>query len=197
MYRFYINRIENDYHYGELARVFLPDDEFEVIPLDVSSRNLALRPGSFLVNAKGSDDRDEIKRELYDLLAGLSGRTPEWGTLTGVRPLKLAYEMLTEAVSDPGSCTDKTGSSDPIDPIDGMCALLAERYLISPSKIALLREIAEYQISCEMGDPSSKAGVYIGIPFCPTRCEYCAFASNVAGRDEIAEYLTKDRKSVV
>ncbi|MBR0400617.1 MAG: coproporphyrinogen dehydrogenase HemZ [Mogibacterium sp.] len=174
MYRFYINRIENDYHYGELARVFLPDDEFEVIPLDTGGRHLALRPGSFLVNESGSDDRDEIKRELYKLLVSLTDRTSDWGTLTGVRPLKLAYEMLAE--------TDSTYS---------MCEALAERYLISASKIALLREIAEYQISQNMGDPSSKAGVYIGIPFCPTRCEYCAFASNVAGADEIAEYLTK------
>ena len=173
MYRFYINRIENDYHYGELARVFLPDDEFEVIPLDTGGRHLALRPGSFLVNASGSADRDEIKRELYELLAGLTGSGSDWGTLTGVRPLKLAYEMLSE-----------TGS------IEGMCEALAARYLISESKTDLLREIAEYQLSQNMGDPSSKAGVYIGIPFCPTRCEYCAFASNVAGADEIAEYLT-------
>lgn len=180
MYRFYLNNIENDYHYGELARVFLPDDEFEAIPLYVGGARLALGPGSFLVNSSCSEDRDEIKRELYGLLSSLTGRGSDWGTLTGVRPLKLALEVLSE-----------TGSPD------AMCDVLADRYLISDRKISLLREIADYQLANGMGAvdasyrtvPPSKAGVYIGIPFCPTRCEYCAFASNVAGEDEIAAYL--------
>ena len=34
MYRLYINNIDNEYRYSELARVFLDDDEFEVIPVD-------------------------------------------------------------------------------------------------------------------------------------------------------------------
>lgn len=187
MYRFYINNIDNDYHYGELARVFLPDDEFEVIPLDIGSRSLALRPGSFLVNASCSDDRDGIKRELYSLLSSLTGMEPGWGTLTGVRPLKLAFEVLGEAAS---------GRDIDADALREMCRILADRYLISGPKISLLEEIAGYQITHGMGpigkaDPSAVTGVYIGIPFCPTRCEYCAFASNVASDEEIADYLDK------
>lgn len=172
MYRFYINNIENDYHYGELARVFLAEDEFEVIPVHVPDQELPLRAGSYLVNRTGSSDRDTIKRELYHLLAEITGMSADWGTLTGVRPLKLAYEMLSESGS-----------------LEGMVNLLSERYLVSDSKASLLREIAEYQLDHISGDPSSKAGLYVGIPFCPTRCEYCAFASNVAGKEAIAEYF--------
>ena len=172
MYRFYINNITNDYHYSELARVFLADDEFEVIGIRLPGGRLPLRDGSFIINREGSGDRDEIKREFYRLLSGLTGRDPGWGTLTGVRPLKLAYEMLRESGS-----------------ISGMEKLLADRYLVSDDKISLLREIVEYQQSVLEGDPSSRAGLYIGIPFCPTRCEYCAFASNVATEDEIAAYF--------
>ena len=47
----------------------------------------------------------------------------------------------------------------------------------------------DYQIASLHGDPSAKAGLYIGIPFCPTRCEYCAFASNVAPDEDIQEYF--------
>lgn len=172
MYRFYINNTDNDYHYLELARVFLSDDEFEVIPFMATGDRLCLREGSFLINASGSDDRDEIKREMYHLLSDLTGRDSGWGTLTGVRPLKLAYEMLSEAGS-----------------VSVMKDLLAERYLLSEHKISLLTEILEYQMEHLEGDPSSKAAVYIGIPFCPTRCEYCAFASNVAPQEDIAEYF--------
>ena len=171
MYRFYINNIENDYHYNELARVFLTEDEFETFPVNIEG-TICLSNDSYLINASRSGDRDEIKREMYRLLSEITGLRPEWGTLTGVRPLKLAFDLLEEAGS-----------------IDGMDALLKERYLISDSKAGLLREIAEYQLSCSLGDPTASAGLYVGIPFCPTRCEYCAFASNVAGKDEIAEYL--------
>lgn len=179
MYRFYINNIDNDYHYGELARVFLAEDEFEVIPVRVSDQDLPLRKTSFLINKAGSDDRDTIKRELYNLLSDLTGMHADWGTLTGVRPLKLAFELLKESGS-----------------IQGMTDLLRERYLVSDSKAALLAEIAEYQLSNISGDPSSAAGLYIGIPFCPTRCEYCAFASNVAGKDAIAEYFSNLLKEI-
>ena len=173
MYRFYISNITNDYHYSELARVFLSDDEFEVIGIETPKKKLKFREGSYLVNASGSADREAIKREFYHLLSSLTGRSSGWGTLTGVRPLKLAYEMLNEAGD-----------------LDGMEALLSERYLLSSEKISLLREITEYQTSVLEGDPSAKTGLYIGIPFCPTRCEYCAFASNVAPESDIEEYFS-------
>ncbi len=173
MYRFYVNKTDNDHHYAELARLFLADDEFEVIPFDAPGSGLHLREGSYLINSSGSDDRDEIKREMYHLLADLTGRQSGWGTLTGVRPLKLAYEMLREAGS-----------------VSGMRQLMKERYLVSEGKIDLLADIVNYQLKHLEGDPSSMAAVYIGIPFCPTRCEYCAFASNVAPESDIAEYFS-------
>lgn len=172
LYRFYINNISNDYHYSELARVFLADDEFEVIGINMPGGRLPLREGIFIINRSGSSDRDEIKREFYRLLSDITGRESGWGTLTGVRPLKLAYDMLRESGS-----------------LSGMEKLLSERYLVSEEKISLLREIAEYQISVLNDDPSLVAGLYIGIPFCPTRCEYCAFASTVAPEEDIQEYF--------
>ena len=174
MYRIYINNIENEYHYTELARIFLPDEEFEVVPVKIPDGVLPVRDNHFIVNSTGSDDREAIKRELYHLLSDLTGKNPDWGTLTGVRPLKLAYELFNE-----------TGS------IDGMCELFRSRYLLSDSKISLLKDILEYQLSVMDPHPEEFTGLYAGIPFCPTRCEYCAFASNVAGEEVIAEYLDK------
>ena len=172
MYRFYIKGIDNDYHYAELARVFLSDDDFEIIPVNSAPNQEILREGSYVLNASGDMDRDAIKRELYGILSEASGGQSKWGTLTGVRPLKPALDIL-----------DRVGS------ISEMKAELKRKYLISDEKANLLADIATYQRAHIEGNASDRFSVYAGIPFCPTRCEYCSFASNVADADAIERYL--------
>ena len=155
----------------ELARVFLPDDSFETIAYSGKPVAHLLRENSFFINEKGSDDREEIKREFYELLSDLTGIRPPWGTLTGVRPLKPALEM----------CRDTS--------VSAMVTAIREKYLLSRSKASLLADIADYQLTHVDGVPWEKASVYIGIPFCPTRCAYCSFASNVAPAEAHAAYL--------
>ena len=155
----------------ELARVFLPDDSFETIAYSGKPVAHLLRENSFFINEKGSDDREEIKREFYELLSDLTGLRPPWGTLTGVRPLKPALEM----------CRDTS--------VSAMETAIREKYLLSGSKASLLADIADYQLTHVDGIPWEKASVYIGIPFCPTRCAYCSFASNVAPAEAHEAYL--------
>ncbi|MBR0308130.1 MAG: coproporphyrinogen dehydrogenase HemZ [Mogibacterium sp.] len=181
MYRFYINNTENEYHYMELARVFLPDDSFEVIAYTgnkTAKLKDLLRDGSYLINAEGSDDRDEVKRELYRLLSDLTGEAPPWGTLTGVRPLKPALEEARRS-----SVTE-------------MRSAIELKYLMSKSKSSLIADIADYQLRNVSGRPYDKASLYIGIPFCPTRCSYCSFASNVASAADIESYLNDLLKEI-
>lgn len=180
LYRFYINNVDNDYHYGELIRVFIPDDDFEVLTINFTDcSNVLLGPKHFIVNSSCSDDRDTIKRELYHILESITGLHSDWGTLTGVRPLKLAFDIY-----------NKYGS------INLMKQELSSKYLVDDSKINLLTEILEYQLKYITGNPSEKIGLYVGIPFCPTRCAYCSFASNVAGGNAIAEYFSNLLKEV-
>lgn len=171
MYRFYINNTDDEYHYLELGRAFLPDDGFEVIPYRGSSLDGLLKDGSFFVNSKGSSDRDEIKREFFRLLSDITGSIPPWGTLTGVRPLKPALAIASETS------------------VQEMRKVFADKYLVSEAKIDLISEIADYQLSLGLGDPWDKVSVYAGIPFCPTRCAYCSFASNVADAEAQERYL--------
>lgn len=180
MYRFYINNVDNDYHYDALARVFFGDDDFEVITINrPDAGNLVLGDNSYMVNSSASESRDAIKREFYYLLRDISGIKSDWGTLTGVRPLTIAQGLL-----------DKTGS------IAAMQEELANKYLVSDEKIQLLTDIVNYQMKYLEGNPSEKAGVYIGIPFCPTRCAYCSFASNVAGAAAIERYVVDLLKEI-
>ena len=171
MYRFYINNIDDDYHFTELARVFLPDDGFETIAYRGRDVAHLLGKDSRFVNASGSDDREAVKREFYRLLSDITGEMPPWGTLTGVRPLKPAL-----AVCDRLTVPD-------------MQQLMQDKYLMSEDKASLLADIADYQLSHISGPPWEKASLYIGIPFCPTRCAYCSFASNVASSEERAKYF--------
>ena len=178
MYRFYINNVDDDYHFMELARVFLPDDGFETIAYTGKQVSHLLGDNSFFVNKEGSEDREQTKREFYELLSKITGIRPPWGTLTGVRPLKPALEIL--------KTTD----------LDGMKRIMMERYLLSEKKASLIADIADYQLANVSGIPWEKASLYAGIPFCPTRCAYCSFASNVAPAEEHAIYLDNLLKEV-
>ena len=90
----------------------------------------------------------------------LIGYNPAWGMLVGVRPSKVATEMLNSGIS-------KTKVKK----------ILTSDYLVIPKKASLAIDVAlnEKRIT---GTPSPKdCSLYISIPFCPSRCTYCSFVS--------------------
>lgn len=173
MYRFYINSTINDKHYGDMLRVFFSEEEFEVLTLDYpKGTTLPLGPDSFFVNSDKSEDRNDIKTELYHLGRSITGFTPEWGILTGVRPLKLAYEIRE-------SCRTH----------DEFMSLMKNRFLLSDAKLNLICEIMDYQDRF-IDEPDGKSALYVHIPFCPTKCTYCSFASEeLCSASEADRYL--------
>ncbi|MCF0140669.1 MAG: coproporphyrinogen dehydrogenase HemZ [Mogibacterium sp.] len=180
MYRFYLNKVENDYNYAELCRVFMQDDEFETIAVNFDANSkLCLGENSFLINASGNKEPDYIKLELYRLLESLCGCSNEWGTLTGVKPLKLAYNIF-EKESD----------------INKVSEILSERYAVHNSKIEIIMDIMHYQMRNVSSPNTHNFSVYIGIPFCPTICAYCSFASAVAVESHIEQYLNNLIKEI-
>ncbi len=82
-----------------------------------------------------------------------------WGILTGVRPAKLVSEAWLE-----GKTTDEIRHT------------FKDKYLVSDEKLNLMIKVAEEEKKIVEGG-IGKAGLYIGIPFCPTRCLYCSFTS--------------------
>ena len=101
---------------------------------------------------------------------------PSWGMLTGVRPSKVATQLLHSGV--------ERGEVE---------RQLSAEYFVIPKKAALATEVAcnEQKI---IGTPDKKdCSVYISIPFCPTRCAYCSFVSYTSKRllSLIPEYLVK------
>ena len=94
----------------------------------------------------------EIRRSLYLALCEISGRTMPWGGLTGIRPTLVAYE-------------------------EKIPASLIERYYVSPDKAELACRTAEEELRLTELIPEEDLSIYVGIPFCPTRCSYCSFIS--------------------
>lgn len=91
-------------------------------------------------------------------------QTP-WGILTGVRPGKIVQRMLdAKEVSEPE-----------------MVARLQQDYAIRRDKAQILAQIGlrHRKLLLPPGELKKKVSVYVGIPFCPTRCLYCSFPSYV------------------
>lgn len=105
--------------------------------------------------------RNNLARTLYDILKKKTAGELPWGTLTGVRPVKLIYEKVIEGQPD----------------ID-IIRYMKEQYYCSDNKSKKGIIIAKREIEILKSiDYINGYSLYIGIPFCPTTCAYCSFTS--------------------
>lgn len=180
MYNIVLHNCTNKYGYDELVKVFLNPDDFNIF-FDDDEENTEVIEGKPDIELTMPDDADKnfLKRELYKKLQELTGQSHEWGILTGVRPAKLAGEI---------ACA--LGSYDETE------KKLREEYFLSAEKAHLITDTYRYQQEKLGKPPAGSVGIYIGIPFCPTRCLYCSFASNQVKDSEIARYLVALHKEI-
>lgn len=121
--------------------------------------------------------RNRIKRAAYGLLCAYTGQTLPWGDLTGVRPTKIAMKQLNAGMD-----------------FDGIVSYYQEVYDTSAEKARLAARVAEKELSLVQGiDFNHDYCLYVGIPFCPSRCLYCSFTSYpiAAYQDKAVEYIEK------
>lgn len=102
------------------------------------------------------------------------GCIPPWGILTGVRPSKIAAEMINQNIK-----------------VNDIKRILKDEFHINPKKATLVTNIAVKEQKIIKTLPANSCSVYISIPFCPTRCAYCSFVSYSTKRllSLIPEYL--------
>lgn len=179
---------ESVFHLYHTARLFYPDWDIKVsvqaitpdICLGETAAGLYVTDGTSRLDSPGRD-KESIKRLLYRFLASTTGKTIPWGTLIGVRPTKIASRMLAEGRSE-GEIRD----------------FYRETYLTSDGKIDLALDVAKREERILRGEKENVCGIYIDMPFCPTRCFYCSFLSLPSSQTALmAEYLAALEKDII
>ena len=109
---------------------------------------------------------DEKQAELalaglvYELLKQATGVRPPWGMLTGVRPVRIIHDRRAAGLSD-----------------EAIHHLFVDTYDCTEAKFRLAKSIADLQRPILAARKPRDYSLYIGIPFCPSRCSYCSFVS--------------------
>ena len=178
MFQITIKDETNRYELTELAKMFVPAEELSIniAEYEYGSGN---SEGSIVIPGSDEMDRNAQKRILYDFLSDKTGIRPEWGTLTGVRPLKL-FGRVVKSVGSEHAAVE----------------YLKKEYLISYEKAMLLKRAWQTQQNAGYSKDPGAIGLYIGIPFCPTRCLYCSFSSNKYSREASDRYLQALKKEM-
>ncbi len=120
--------------------------------------------------ATGRELNIRMKRALshvfLDVLEQHTRVHQQWGILTGVRPTKLYHKFRKEGKGD-----------------QEIAELLIRDFRLSKEKVALLKDIVERQLVTipDIDQIGQEISVYIGIPFCPTKCAYCTFPAYAIG----------------
>ena len=197
--------INNSFNYEleKLCRLFLPfekikisdvlldkdDCVFAVTSLDTDTVKTKLtasldmfgRSADFTdyVQNTADDYSKECERvlavQLFKCFVSVTGYTPEWGILTGVRPAKL-YSRLA--------------NSGGLDYADGY---FRDNLYVSDEKISLCRDTEKGEKNIIELSRDNSFSLYISIPFCPTRCAYCSFVSHSVDKAQklIPQYVEK------
>ncbi len=188
----YVKNHNFHFELENLTRLFFPNEKITVIRdfsepqppciyTEVSDKiTISVNIGSFnksetAVKKLTGDDNELVSAQLlYKLLCDFTGLTQPWGILTGVRPVKLLRRLAEESSEEQAV---KKFEKD---------------FFVSNEKIALSRETEHNERKIlELSKPESFS-LYVGIPFCPSRCSYCSFVmASIERAEKLIEPYTK------
>lgn len=188
----YVKNHNFHFELENLTRLFFPNEKITVIRdfsepqppyiyTEVSDKiTISVNIGSFnksetAVKKLTDDDNELVSAQLlYKLLCDFTGLTQPWGILTGVRPVKLLRKLAEESNEEQAV---KKFLND---------------FFVSNEKIALSRETEHNERKIlELSRPESFS-LYVGIPFCPSRCSYCSFVmASIERAKKLIEPYTK------
>ena len=174
-----------------------PDDLQEVPELPAYKDKLLISTcglrAKILVDYRNKPEfRNVLKMASYRLLGQFADRRLPWGDLTGVRPTKIAMTKLLEYLAEQ---TDEAGmngrdAEEHADRThekqqeihDRIVQYYRDIYDTSVQKAELATAVAENEHRLVKGiDLDNDYCLYVGIPFCPSRCLYCSFTSYPIG----------------
>jgi oxygen-independent coproporphyrinogen III oxidase len=111
--------------------------------------------------------KNAVAHAYLTVLQDYTGIVQKWGILTGVRPTKLLHRKVQQGI-----------------PSDLAQKQLKEDYLITDEKIMLMQQVVDRQLAVvpDLYSLQNEVSIYIGIPFCPTKCAYCTFPAYAINR---------------
>ena len=206
----YIN-LDQEYRVeaSELIKLFIPEDKFVFyIPEDSSEKDpvlscniekdghknnitvvLSQNKQSLYYKTMVIDANEDelpralkipVKKLIYEALSEYTGKKLPWGILTGIRPAKIVHSLMNKDV-----------------PINEISNTLINYYKLSSKKTNLLIEVAQNNREyLERG--RNHISIYIGIPFCKSRCLFCSFSSISSVRYGclVPDYLNALKKEI-
>ncbi len=106
-----------------------------------------------------------VKTTVYKAVLPALPHAPVWGSLTGVRPAKLARRLMERGM----------GRGETAE-------YLREHYFVESKRAALVVRAAVIAMDMDKSIGPDDISLYVGIPFCPSRCHYCSFVSSETAR---------------
>ncbi|GHV41575.1 coproporphyrinogen III oxidase [Clostridia bacterium] len=108
-----------------------------------------------------------VKTAIFRAFCEYDNVTQPWGIMTGIRPAKIINDFWREGLSEAETRTR-----------------LTEDFLLSDKKIELAITVAKNEAKVLAGISQNENALYVGVPFCPSKCLYCSFTSYPAARYE-------------
>lgn len=190
--RFDLQRPELEYYFHELYQAFDPgvknilsgkadgvllqrtEEDLVTLKLNWYDERILTRTYQFMKNDDPLDN-SVYKGFFYDFLCEYFEKKLEWGTLTGIKPVKMVLKYINNGWCEPE-----------------IRERFSKYYRVSKDRIDLMLRIANRQ--SDFIRPTLKKGskqlisIYVGIPLCPSKCDYCSFVSTIV--DKNADNLT-------
>ncbi|MBE5825623.1 MAG: coproporphyrinogen dehydrogenase HemZ [Butyrivibrio sp.] len=181
----YIKEDKFQYDIHSLFKAFYPQEEVRVLIGEQGDnkdkeKDISAQDEISFIDVDRS--KNDLKKDIYKLLSQKTGKVLPWGDLTGIRPTRIAMNLIDEGMSD-----------------EEIAAYMKDTYLVSDEKTALAIDIArrEKEILKDI-DYENGYSLYLGIPFCPTTCLYCSFTSYPIGayKDLVDTYISCLEKEI-
>lgn len=144
--------------------------------------NVALGGRTESKNAAVNDEKDVetvLCGLLYEIMQKLTGITPPWGRLTGIRPVKKVNALLDDGYSK-----------------EEIFSTLKNEYDVSDKKLELAYNTAAVQKKYFDSLDKRSFSLYVSVPFCPSRCSYCSFVSHSIESPNAAKLLPEYAKKL-
>ena len=110
--------------------------------------------------------RQILQQSYYKAALPFLSKAPAWGALSGVRPTKLTTRCLKAGLDDEETIRH-----------------MEQVYFVTPRRAKLALDCSHATMDAAAKLDPNDVSLYVGIPFCPTRCAYCSFVSKTIGKN--------------